>query len=154
MGSFQHALPLNTQVFSDTFEALPALLRGVPKHTRVLTFCTGGIRCVKVNAYLSQRLGYSNTASLQDGIVGYKRWLVSTGARNTESATTATSATTASVSAIPGAGNGVIVKGDEAVGDMAVASLFHGENYVFDRRRVQHMGPNSAPGTGSDGWGQ
>ena len=40
-----------------------------------MTFCTGGIRCVKVNAYLEQRLGFSNTMRLQDGIHGYERFI-------------------------------------------------------------------------------
>lgn len=60
---------------------------------------------MKVNAYLSQHLGYTNTATLKDGIVGYKKWL-----------------------------------SDEKVDEEnSVASVFRGDNYVFDRRRVQHM---------------
>jgi predicted sulfurtransferase len=54
IGTFQGALPLNTTKFSETWDVLENKLAGVPKTTRVLTFCTGGIRCVKVNAYLKQ----------------------------------------------------------------------------------------------------
>jgi predicted sulfurtransferase len=40
-----------------------------------MTFCTGGIRCVKVNAFLQQELGFTQTMRLQDGIHGYLRYL-------------------------------------------------------------------------------
>mmetsp|Transcript_50233 Transcript_50233/g.139143 ORF Transcript_50233/g.139143 Transcript_50233/m.139143 type:complete len:99 (+) Transcript_50233:1-297(+) len=45
-----------------------------------MTFCTGGIRCVKVNAYLEQRLGFCNTMRLHDGIHGYERYVAQQGA--------------------------------------------------------------------------
>ena len=38
-----------------------------------MTFCTGGIRCVKTNAFLEQELGFTNTYRLRDGIHGYLR---------------------------------------------------------------------------------
>jgi len=50
-------------------------LDGVPSDTPIMTYCTGGIRCVKVNAFLEQSLGFSNTMRLQDGINGYLRFL-------------------------------------------------------------------------------
>ena len=50
-------------------------LDGVPADTPIMTYCTGGIRCVKVNAFLEQSLGFSNTMRLQDGINGYLRFL-------------------------------------------------------------------------------
>lgn len=48
MGTFDHATSLNTTKFSETWLAIAEKLAGVPKETRILTFCTGGIRCVKV----------------------------------------------------------------------------------------------------------
>lgn len=106
LGTFMNATPLNTEVFSQTFEKLEHLLEDKPKNARILTFCTGGIRCVKVNAYLSQHLGFKNVASLKHGIVGYKRWLDE--CKNKPS-------------------------------NDVVKSIFKGNNYVFDRRRVQMM---------------
>ena len=102
LGSFKHAIPLKTEKFSDSFCALNDVLRDIPKSTHVLTYCTGGIRCVKVNAFLSQRMGYKNVASLKKGIVGYKKWLA-----------------------------------DNDRND--IKSFFDGDNYVFDRRRIQSM---------------
>ena len=34
---------------------------------------TGGIRCVKINAYLEQKLGFGNVSRLQGGIISYAR---------------------------------------------------------------------------------
>lgn len=43
MGTFQNSIPLNTVKFSDSWEILEGILADVPKDTRVLTFCTGGL---------------------------------------------------------------------------------------------------------------
>lgn len=74
-GTFNNATPLKTEVFSDSWEKLDDILGSVDKNKRILTFCTGGIRCVKVNAYLKQKLGFNNVGRLEKGIIGYKTWL-------------------------------------------------------------------------------
>lgn len=76
LGTFEGADALNTSVFSESWDALRARLEGVPRDTPVLTFCTGGIRCVKVNAWLREELGFVQTARLRDGIHGYVREVV------------------------------------------------------------------------------
>jgi len=40
-----------------------------------MTYCTGGIRCVKVGAYLTQELGFTNVSRLAGGIIAYDRTL-------------------------------------------------------------------------------
>ena len=50
------------------------ILQNASPDTKILTFCTGGIRCVKVNAYLKQKMGFRNIGRLKDGIIGYERW--------------------------------------------------------------------------------
>jgi len=40
-----------------------------------MIYCTGGIRCVKVGAYLKQRMGFQNVSRLQGGVVSYVREL-------------------------------------------------------------------------------
>eukprot|EP01031_Cornospumella_fuschlensis_P027294 gene27294-32966_t len=110
--SFQGAIPLRTQKFSETFEKLPELLeqRKVDKNTPIYTFCTGGIRCVKVNAYLKAK-GYNNIHRLQNGIVEYERWAQDQNmAKNI---------------------------GSDCASDDEKTSLFKGENFVFDRRRLE-----------------
>ena len=76
IGAFEGAVPLNTKVFSDSWEALDSLLEGVdPTNTTLLTYCTGGIRCRKTNAYLRQKKGFKDVVSLKHGIIGYERWV-------------------------------------------------------------------------------
>ena len=65
----QHAQSIPTRVTAR------GRLDGVPSDTPIMTYCTGGIRCVNVNAFLEQSLGFSNTMRLQDGINGYLRFL-------------------------------------------------------------------------------
>lgn len=67
------AEPLGTDTFAQSWDVLRKRLAEVPKDAPILTFCTGGIRCVKVNAFLEQELGFHNTKKLQHGIVGYLR---------------------------------------------------------------------------------
>ena len=44
---------------------LDAKLNDVNKDKKVLIYCTGGIRCVKVGAYLQQQLGFTNVHRLK-----------------------------------------------------------------------------------------
>lgn len=71
VGTFQNAVPLNTHTFRDSWEKLDDMLSDLPKDKPILTFCTGGIRCVKINSYLEQKLGFTNTNRLAGGIVSY-----------------------------------------------------------------------------------
>lgn len=75
-GSFLSARPLNTQTFADTWPVLDSQVesQSLDPSEPVYIFCTGGIRCVKVGAYLRQHLGFDDVRSLRHGIVGYERW--------------------------------------------------------------------------------
>ncbi|KAK4531093.1 hypothetical protein CCYA_CCYA06G1950 [Cyanidiococcus yangmingshanensis] len=74
LGTFQSAgdaRPLNTRTYRETWKALEERLANEPRDRRVLTFCTGGIRCVKAAAYLQSRLGFQRVERLGGGIVSY-----------------------------------------------------------------------------------
>lgn len=75
VGLFQSAIPLNTTSFRESWKALDEILANTPKDQPIYTYCTGGIRCVKINAYLEQKLGFNNTYRLQGGIIAYRREL-------------------------------------------------------------------------------
>lgn len=75
IGTFENAKPLNTIKFRETWKQLQDILHNEPKDKRILTFCTGGIRCVKVNAYLSQEMGFPNVGSIKGGIISYAKEL-------------------------------------------------------------------------------
>ena len=57
------------------------ILEKQPKDKRILTFCTGGIRCEKVNAYIKKQ-GYDNIGRLKHGIIGYERWINNNQSKN------------------------------------------------------------------------
>ena len=119
MGTFQNAIPLNTSTFRDTFPRLDILLKEIPKNQRILTFCTGGIRCVKVNAYLQQALGFQNTARLEKGIIAYEKWW------KQHSITRK---------------NNYVESHNRLPGEELLHSLFIGNNFLFDRRRMLKNG--------------
>jgi len=49
VGKFKGAIPLNTNTFRDTWDALERVLgERDPSKTQVMIYCTGGIQCVKV----------------------------------------------------------------------------------------------------------
>lgn len=74
IGSFDDATALNTTIFSESWDRLDKLLKTTPKESKIMTYCTGGIRCVKVNAYLKQKLGFNNIYRLSGGIISYENW--------------------------------------------------------------------------------
>ena len=75
VGKFELAEPLDTENFRDSWDVLKDRLKDVPKDAPVMTYCTGGIRCVKVNAYLTQEMGMTNVSRLAGGIISYDRTL-------------------------------------------------------------------------------
>lgn len=93
------------------------LLGDTPRDKRILTFCTGGIRCVKVNAYLKQKLGFENIGRLEKGIIAYENYIDDVNQTKTAS------------------GNNVVT--DESANiPLREPSLFEGKNFLFDRRRL------------------
>ena len=75
VGKFDGAEPLETTTFRETWNVMKDRLKDCPKDTPIMTYCTGGIRCVKVGAYLTQELGFTNVARLAGGIIAYDRIL-------------------------------------------------------------------------------
>lgn len=75
IGIFDGAEPLNTESFRESWDVLKERLADTPKDAPIMTYCTGGIRCVKVGAYLTQELGFTNVSRLAGGIIAYDRTL-------------------------------------------------------------------------------
>ena len=84
-GSFQGAIPLDTESFQDSWDHIDEITKDLPREEPVMIFCTGGIRCVKVGAYMKQHLGFSNIKRLEHGIIGYQQWLEKEGKTEEES---------------------------------------------------------------------
>ena len=75
VGRFEGAEPLGTESFRESWDVLKDRLKDLPKDTPIYGYCTGGIRCVKVGAYVTQELGFSNFTRLAGGIIAYDRTL-------------------------------------------------------------------------------
>lgn len=75
VGRFEGAEPLNTESFRDSWDVFKERLKDTPKDAPIMTYCTGGIRCVKVGAYLTQEMGFTNVSRLAGGIIAYDRTL-------------------------------------------------------------------------------
>ena len=68
IGRFANAITPNIRVFRD-FTAVADSLAHL-KDKRVVTYCTGGIRCEKASAVLKER-GFTNVQQLHGGIIKY-----------------------------------------------------------------------------------
>lgn len=69
LGRFTNAQTLDTQTFAEIPEQLVNNLN-VDKEKTIATYCTGGIRCEKVNQVLTAN-GFRNVLQLDRGILGY-----------------------------------------------------------------------------------
>ncbi|KAL3673970.1 hypothetical protein V7S43_001656 [Phytophthora oleae] len=120
IGRFDGATRIMVDTFRDTFDALDEILE---KHEKdqgkkpkeVMMYCTGGIRCEKVGAYLTQYKGISNVQKLHGGIVNYMKFLKEQREASGE----------ARAHSVGGEGEEV--------------SLFKGKNFVFDQRCVGEL---------------
>ncbi len=68
-GSFEHAITLPIDKFTDLPEALEAHREALEGKT-IVSFCTGGIRCEKAALWMAQS-GFENVLQLDGGILGY-----------------------------------------------------------------------------------
>ena len=68
MGRFPHAIDPGTRSFSDFADFVERAQ--LPRDKKILTYCTGGIRCEKAVPYL-RSLGYDQVYQLQGGILQY-----------------------------------------------------------------------------------
>jgi UPF0176 protein len=55
-----------------TFREFPSFVKNLnlPKDTKILTYCTGGIRCEKASAYMVKE-GFKNVSQLHGGIIKF-----------------------------------------------------------------------------------
>lgn len=69
LGHFRGAVRPDVRYFRD-FPQWLAQQFCADKNQRILTYCTGGIRCEKLTAYMLEE-GYTNVAQLDGGIIAY-----------------------------------------------------------------------------------
>jgi UPF0176 protein len=78
VGNFEGAKLMASVRFQETIADVTQALEGVPIDMPVLLYCTGGIRCEKVGAYLKQVRGFTNVNSLRGGINSYSKFVTNT----------------------------------------------------------------------------
>lgn len=74
VGRFEGAVRLEIEKHVDSFAELDTLLEG-KQDEKILIYCTGGIRCEKIAAYLTQRRGFKDVNRLHGGINNYAQYV-------------------------------------------------------------------------------
>ena len=124
LGRFEGSTALGTQTFKDTWSKLERAVGNEDREkTKLMIYCTGGIRCVKVGAYLTQKMGFRNVERLQGGIVAYARAVRE---ENEIGDGNEAEGSNPPAGEMGPDGGGPSLRGKE--------SLFRGINYVFDSR--------------------
>ena len=70
VGTFKGAIPAGTEAFSEFKQVPERLKQQYDEDQKIVMFCTGGIRCEKVSAYMKQA-GFNNVRQLDGGILRY-----------------------------------------------------------------------------------
>eukprot|EP01117_Protostelium_nocturnum_P017166 TRINITY_DN6941_c0_g1_i1.p1 TRINITY_DN6941_c0_g1~~TRINITY_DN6941_c0_g1_i1.p1 ORF type:complete len:786 (+),score=259.78 TRINITY_DN6941_c0_g1_i1:237-2360(+) len=73
VGRFEGAIRLSNNKFGETFEEIEKIIqeRDINKNSKIMLYCTGGIRCEKVAGWLSKDKGFKNVSKLEGGINNY-----------------------------------------------------------------------------------
>ncbi len=75
VGKFKNAISFDIDTFREIFSLIDKRLTPYKKENKqFLLYCTGGIRCEKVGAYLQHR-GFKNVKQLYGGIIEYARFM-------------------------------------------------------------------------------
>jgi len=78
VGQFDQSQPLSVTTYAESFPLLQQMKEELQGKDEVLIYCTGGVRCVKIGAYLRQQLGVSRVGMLHGGINSYARYIEKT----------------------------------------------------------------------------
>ena len=70
IGKFKNAVTLDLDNFRDFSSKIPEIEEKVKKTDKVITYCTGGVKCEKASAFLKKN-GYENVYQLHGGIIKY-----------------------------------------------------------------------------------
>ena len=80
VGHFDGAMLPDADTFSEELPMIKEMLEG-KEDSKVLLYCTGGIRCEKTSAWLKDK-GYNDVNQLHGGIIDYKRQIDEQGLDN------------------------------------------------------------------------
>jgi len=123
VGTFDGAIPLKTKTFAESWKILDEMVKDKPKDETIYAFCTGGIRCVKVGAYLKQKHGLTDVRRLRHGTIAYEKWTKQQKREREESEEGG--------------------HADEDIEPKLKKSIFKGTNFIFDQRPLNLDGVSS-----------
>ena len=70
IGKFKNAITLNIDNFREFTDAIDEIETKISKEKKIITYCTGGIKCEKASGFLKEN-GYKNVYQLHGGIIKY-----------------------------------------------------------------------------------
>ena len=70
IGKFKNAMTLDINNFRDFPKKINEIKKKVKKSNKIITYCTGGVKCEKASAFLKEN-GYDNVYQLHGGIIKY-----------------------------------------------------------------------------------
>ncbi|MEN9626162.1 MAG: hypothetical protein RL557_490 [archaeon] len=70
LGKFKNAINPNLSSFRGFPQFVESLKQKTEKNKKIITYCTGGIRCEKASAYLKEQ-GFVNVYQLEGGIINF-----------------------------------------------------------------------------------
>ena len=70
IGKFKNAITLKIDNFREFPDAIDEIETKISKEKKIITYCTGGVKCEKASAFLKEN-GYKNVYQLHGGIIKY-----------------------------------------------------------------------------------
>lgn len=70
LGRFKNAVNPNIKTFRELPNFVENFKKDIDKNKKIITYCTGGIRCEKASAYLKEQ-GFDNVYQLEGGIINF-----------------------------------------------------------------------------------
>jgi len=70
IGKFKNAMTLDIDNFREFPQKISEIKKKVKKSNKIITYCTGGVKCEKASAFLKEN-GYENVYQLHGGIIKY-----------------------------------------------------------------------------------
>ena len=70
IGKFKNAITLDIDNFREFPDAIDEIETKISKEKKIITYCTGGVKCEKASAFLKEN-GYKNVYQLHGGIIKY-----------------------------------------------------------------------------------
>ena len=70
VGKFKNAITLGINNFREFSEAIDEIENKISKEKKIITYCTGGVKCEKASAFLKEN-GFKNVYQLHGGIIKY-----------------------------------------------------------------------------------